>query len=62
MKRRARAFVESGFVAVVVLMAACGDESCPVTPTPVATSAVTLQGARYQGTITGADGAEVSST
>ena len=46
-----RRLAQSGVVIAAALAAGCGKDSFPVTPTPVATSPVVLQGTKYQGNI-----------
>jgi hypothetical protein len=60
MNRRLLAITQSGLLISAALASGCNKGSFPVTPTPIATSAVVLQGTRYQGNIALASGGTTS--
>ena len=60
MNKRRLVITQSGLLMSALLAVACGEPNFPVVPTPVASSAVVLQGTRFQGNITLANGATTS--
>jgi len=55
-----RLLAQTSVVILAALASACGKDNFPVTPTPVANSAVVVQGTKYLGTIALANGGTTS--